>query len=446
MNRALRIGAGAGFSGDRIEPALELVQHGQLDYLGFECLAERTIGLAQAARQADSSAGFDPLLIRRMETVLPAAHARGIRIITNMGAANTLGAAQATVAVARACGLQGLKVAAVVGDDVLDLIRNGDFQLIDREGRSSDIRASTVSANAYLGAEGIVKALEMDADVVITGRVCDPALFLAPLIHEFGWKADDWDLLGRGTLVGHLLECAGQLTGGYFADPGFKDVPNLARLGFPLAEVAQDGSAIFTKVDGSGGRIDAATCKEQLLYEVLDPSAYVQADVIADFRSVEISELGTNRVRVSGGRGHARTDTLKVSISYEDGFVGHGQIAYAGPGARARAELAFEIVCERLKIIGAAATDLKLDLIGINALNRTGITDLFEPAEVVARISGRSAELTGAEALVAEIESLYTNGPAGGGGASGSCRKVLAVASTLIPRDAVNPTVEMLVA
>jgi hypothetical protein len=446
MTRTLRIGAGAGFSGDRIEPALELVEKGSLDYLGFECLAERTIGLAQAARQSDPFAGFDPLLVRRMKTVLPAAHARGVKIITNMGAANTLGAAQATIAVARSSGLKGLRVAAVLGDDVLEFVRGEDFPLTDREGSSADIRASIISANAYLGAEGIVRALELGADVVITGRVCDPALFLAPLIHEFGWRMDDWEMLGRGTLIGHLLECAGQLTGGYFADPGFKDVPGLARLGFPLAEVAQDGSATFTKIVGSGGRIDAATCKEQLLYEVLDPAAYVQADVIADFCNVEIEDLGGDRVRVLGGQGHVRTDTLKVSISYEDGFVGRGQIAYAGPGARDRAELAFEIIRERLELTAISVSDLTLDLIGVNALSRVTARGVSEPREVVARISGRTNDQASAEALVAEIEALYTNGPAGGGGAIGNVRRVLAVASTLIPRDAVHPSVEMLVA
>lgn len=446
MTRVVRLGAGAGFSGDRIEPALELVENGRLDYLSFECLAERTIGLAQAARLSDPSAGFDPLLTRRMTAVLPAAHARGVKIITNMGAANTLGAAHATVAVARSLGLHGLKVAAVIGDDVLELIHGSDFQLTDRKGKISDIRSSMVSANAYLGAYGIVNALALGADVVITGRVCDPALFLAPLIHEFGWKADDWDMLGRGTLIGHLLECAGQLTGGYFADPGFKDVPSLARLGFPLAEVSADGSAIFTKVAGSGGRLDAATCKEQLLYEVLDPAAYVQADVIADFCAVEIDDLGDNQVRVAGGRGHARTDTLKVSVSYEDGFIGQGQIGYAGPGALKRAELAFEIIRERLHLTEVAVSELTLDLVGVNALTRTTPDSFVEPHEVVARISGRATDQRSAEALVAEIEALYTNGPAGGGGASGNVRKILAIASTLVPRDIVQPTVELLVA
>lgn len=441
----IRIGAGAGFSGDRIEPALELVEHGELDYLAFECLAERTIGLAQAARQIDSMAGFDPLLERRMREVLPAANRRGVRIITNMGAANTTGAAEAVVHIARAEGLHGMKVAAVSGDDVLEAIQSGDYPLLDRPGSSRDIQHAIVSANAYLGVDGIVDALGQGADVVITGRVCDPALFLAPLVHEFGWKMDDWDMLGRGTLVGHLLECAGQLTGGYFADPGRKDVADLARLGFPFADVSADGSATFSKVAGSGGLLTAATCKEQMLYEVLDPGAYVQADVVADFRNVGISEIGRDAVSVRGACGRQRTSTLKVSISYEDGYVGQGQIAYAGPGAQARAELAFEIVCERLRITGIKVTDLTLDLIGINAFDKTRTDSRGLGNEVIARISGRADNAAAAERIGAEVEALYTNGPAGGGGAISSVRRVLAIASTLIPRELVRSHTEMVV-
>ncbi|WP_374283087.1 acyclic terpene utilization AtuA family protein [Novosphingobium sp.] len=444
MSRTIRIGAGAGFSGDRIEPALELVEYGDLDYLAFECLAERTIGLAHAARLRDGRAGFDPLLERRMRTILPVARARGVRIITNMGAANPLGAAEAIVAIAREFGLNGLKVAAVLGDDVADIVGRGDFPLLDRTGTSRDLTDVMVSANAYLGAGGIVAALAQGADVVVTGRVCDPALFVAPMIHEFGWAMDDWELLGRGTLVGHLLECAGQLTGGYFADPGRKDVRGLSRLGFPFADVGEDGLATFSKVAASGGRLDSLTCKEQVLYEVLDPSAYLQADVTADFSGVEVEELGPDLVAVRGGTGHPRPDTLKVSISYEDGWVGQGQICYAGPGAQARAELAFAIVRERLALSGAAVNDLTLDLIGINSLARTGGSTRSEPSEIMARISGRAADQATAECIGAEVEALYTNGPAGGGGASGSTRKVLAVASTLIPRDNVRCRVTMI--
>lgn len=444
--RTIRIGAGAGFSGDRIEPALELVEHGALDYLAFECLAERTIALAQAARRIDPDVGYDPLLETRMRAVLPAARARGVRIVTNMGAANPLGAARHVAQVARELGLGGVRIAAVLGDDVLDIVRSGTFPLTDRAGTSQDIEPVMVSANAYLGAEGIVAALAGDADVVITGRVGDPALFLGPLIHAFGWEMDDWERLGRGTVIGHLLECAGQVTGGYFADPGFKDVPGLARLGFPFADVKEDGSAVLGKVAGSGGCLSVATCKEQLLYEILDPAAYLQADVVADFRSVTFEQLGPDRVMVRGGSGHARTDTLKVSIGYEDGFVGEGQISYAGPGAVARGRLALAIVEERLRLTGVPVADLRSELIGIDSTDRTGAYAGMEPREVRVRIAGRAPTRAAAERIGAEVEALYTNGPFGGGGAVATVREVLAVASTLVNRARVTPIVHYEVA
>lgn len=440
----LRIGAGAGFSGDRIEPALDLLEHGDLDYLAFECLAERTIGLAQAARAADPEAGFDPLLEARMRRALPLAAPRGVRIITNMGAANTLGAARKVTQIARELGLAGYRTAAVMGDDVLDLVLAGDYPLIDRPGTSRDLGDAIVSANAYLGAQGIVMALEQGADTVITGRVCDPALFLGPLAHEFGWSFDDWTMLGQGTVIGHLLECAGQVCGGYFADPGEKDVPDLARLGFPYADVARDGTAILGKLADSGGRLDTMTVKEQLLYEILDPAAYLQADVNADFRNVGIEQTGPDQVRVSGGKGAPAPDTLKVSIAYHDGYVGEGQISYAGPGAAARGRLAIEIVQERLRIIGAQVDELRCDLIGMDAVDRRGHG--AEPAEVRVRISARTPSTAAAAAIGAEVEALYTNGPMGGGGVTRSVRKVLAVASTLIPRALVQTRVHMEIA
>lgn len=444
--RIIRIGAGAGFSGDRIEPALELVEHGALDYLAFECLAERTIALAHAARRTNPNAGFDPLLEDRMRAVLPAAHARGVRIVTNMGAANPIGAARLVTRIARELGLTGLRTAAVTGDDVLDIIRAGDFPLIDRPGRSGDLGDAIVSANAYLGAGGIVEALAGGADVVITGRVGDPALFLGPLIHEFGWAMDDWERLGRGTVVGHLLECAGQVTGGYFADPGIKDVPDLARLGFPFADVSDDGSAVLGKVDGSGGCLTCATCKEQLLYEILDPAGYLQADVVADFTGVSFELKAPDRVHVRGGTGRPKPDTVKVSIGYEDGFVGEGQISYAGPGAVARGQLALDVVRERLKMTGVPISDLRCELIGLNAIDRTGQVNGPKPREVRVRVAGRTPTRTAAERISAEVEALYTNGPFGGGGAVSSVREVLAVASTLLDRTQIVPSVQYEVA
>jgi hypothetical protein len=366
--KPIRIGAGAGYSGDRIEPAVELAEHGNIDYLIFECLAERTIALAQRARRQDPTAGYDPLLAVRMRAVLPLCHARGIRIVTNMGAANPLAAAQKTREIAQSLGLHGLKIAAVLGDDVLDLIQQGDY--LDEQGLPlKRLGERMLSANAYLGAQPIVDALAQGANIVITGRAADPALVLAPLIHEFGWAMDDWARLGQGTLVGHLLECAGQVSGGYFADPGYKDVANLARLGFPIGEVLQDGSLVISKVDGSGGAITAATCKEQMLYEIHDPASYLTPDVVADFSAVSIEESGSDRVALRGATGRARPETLKVSVGHVDSFIGEGQMSYAGPGALARARLALDIVRERLSITNVRASELRFELLGVDALH-----------------------------------------------------------------------------
>lgn len=444
--KTIRIGSGAGYSGDRIEPALELAEHGDIQYLGFECLAERTIALAQQARLADPDGGYDPLLTARMEAVLAACVRRGIRIVTNMGAANPVGAAREIARIARRHGLSGLRIAAVTGDDVLHQVTQGDFPLLERAGSVAALNETVISANAYLGVEPIVEALRGGADIVVTGRVADPALFMAPLVHEFGWALDDWPMLGRGTVVGHLLECAGQITGGYFADPGYKDVADLARLGFPLAEVRADGSAIVTKVAGSGGTVSLRSCKEQLLYELHDPARYYQPDVVADFSGVRLEQDGTDRVAVSGGGGTARPDTLKVSVGYLDSFVGEGQISYAGPGALARGRLGLEIVRERLKLTGVQASELRFDIIGVDSLHRGPQGDVPEPPEVRIRVAGRTASMAEAVRIGNEVETLYTNGPAGGGGAAKSARQVLAVVSTLIPRDQVRAAVSYEVA
>jgi len=447
--KTLRIGSGAGYSGDRVEPAVELAEHGELDYLIFECLAERTIALAQQARLSDPDAGYDPLLSERMRRVLPfvgrTAGSRRLRVITNMGAANPLSAAREVRRIAAELGLSGLKVAALTGDDVLAALQTDASRLMDNGMTLASLGDRLISANAYLGAEGIVQALEADADVVITGRVADPSLFLAPQMFEFGWAADDWTLLGRGTLVGHLLECAGQISGGYFADPGFKDVPDLARLGFPLAEVNAAGQATITKVEGSGGRIDTATCTEQLIYEVHDPSAYLTPDVSADFSGVSFQTDAENRVQVAGADGRTRPETLKVSVGYLDGWIGEGQISYGGPGALARAQLAREVVLERLRLTGVIVEDLRAELIGVDALHGSelGSRATAEPWEVRLRIAARCVERSEAVRVGNEVETLYTNGPYGGGGATKAVRQVVAVASLFLSREAVNPVIHL---
>ncbi|MBV8849669.1 MAG: DUF1446 domain-containing protein [Methylobacteriaceae bacterium] len=428
----VRIGSGAGYSGDRIEPAVELAEKGDIDYLVFECLAERTIALAQQARMKDPAAGYEPLLPARMRAVLPTWHAKKIRIVTNMGAANPIAAAEATREIARALGLKGVRIAAITGDDILAAAKAADVPLEDG-GTINQLGNRTISANAYIGARPIADALADGAHIVITGRAADPALFLGPLLHEFDWAMDDWDMLGQGTVVGHLLECAGQITGGYFADPGVKDMPDLARLGFPIGEVREDGELVVTKVAGSGGRVTPATVKEQLLYEIHDPTRYFQPDVIADFSAVRIEEIGPDRIRVVGGRGAPKTGLLKTSVGYLDSFVGEGQISYAGPGAVARGKLALDIVRERLALTGVAMNESRFELIGVNALHGDRAMEAAEPYEVRVRVAGRTDSLAEATRIGNEVETLYTNGPAGGGGAWKSAREIVAVASTLVP-------------
>jgi hypothetical protein len=435
----IRIGSGAGYSGDRIEPAVELVEKGDIQYLIFECLAERTIAIAQQAKMKDPNAGYDGLLTQRMEAVLLRCKEKGIKIITNMGAANPIAGAQKIKEIAQQLGISGLKIAAVTGDDVVDVVRDGDYTILETGEKLSTIKDNIVSANAYLGTGPIVEALRGGADVIITGRVADPALFMAPLMYEFNWSEENWDIMGQGTVIGHLLECAGQITGGYFADPGYKDVQGLARLGFPIAQVQEDGTFVITKVPGSGGKVTLATCKEQLLYEIHNPAAYITPDVVADFTGVHFTEVGENEIQVTGGKGQPKTEFLKASIGYVDSYMGEGQISYAGPGAVNRGKLALEIVEERLKLIGVQCQELKLDLIGIDSLHGSNLSKSeHEPYEVRARVTGRTQSMKEAVRIGNEVETLYTNGPAGGGGATKSAKQVVAMVSALVPRALIN--------
>jgi hypothetical protein len=326
----LRIGAGAGFAGDRIDPAVDLATRGRLDFLCFECLAERTLAYGHLARMADPGKGFDPRIERRLGAVLQACAANGTTIITNMGVANPRAAGRVTVELAKRMGL-ALRIAVVEGDDLTATV-------------ARDFEERVVGANAYLGAQAIIPALDHEPHVVITGRVADPSLYVAPLAHRLGWKLDDWHHLGAGTAIGHLLECTTQVTGGYFADPPFKTVPNMAFLGFPYAEVEDDGSGVVTKLDGTGGVVDERTVKEQLLYEVHDPRAYLTPDVTADFSGAKLSQQAPDRVGIAGITGRARPEKLKVIVGFDGGFLAEAEFSYAGPGAATRAELAASIV------------------------------------------------------------------------------------------------------
>jgi hypothetical protein len=434
--KPFRIGAGAGYSGDRIDPAQDLAERGELDALVFECLAERTIALAQLRRANDPQQGYDPLLRERMRAVLPACVRQGVTIITNMGAANPLAAGEAIVQVARELKLPRLRVAVVTGDDVLPWMLAHDEPLLDSGDGVRSLHGRLISANAYLGADALLPALQSGADVVVTGRVADPALFLAPLMHHFGWKADDWQRMGQGIVVGHLLECAAQVSGGYIADPGFVDVPRLHDVGFPLAEVQADGRCVITKLPGTGGRVDRLTCTAQLLYELEDPARYLQPDVVADFSGVRLAEAGADRVAVEGATGRERPAHLKATLGYRDGYIGEGQISYAGPGARARGELAQDILEERLKRLGMDGMEHRTELIGVNAMHGPALGADREPYEVRVRLAVRTPSRAEAELAGQEVEALYLNGPGGGGGVTQSVREVVAAASALVPREA----------
>ena len=428
MGEGLRIGSGAGFSGDRLDAALALAEHGALDYLILECLAERTIALAQLQRHKDTNSGYDPRLARRIEQLLPVLKRKGTRLISNLGAANPLAAADLIVDIARRQKLR-VKVAVVTGDDVLARLP-GDARTME-DGVPLSRYAPLVSANAYLGADALLPALATGADIVITGRVADPSLFVAPIVHHYGWPAKDYDRIARATCVGHLLECAGQICGGYFADPGLKDVPNMAWLGYPYADVDSDGGAVIGKVPGTGGCITLATAKEQLLYEVTDPHAYVTPDVIADFTTVRFREVGPDRIEVRGAAGHGRPEQLKVSVGYHSGYVGEGEIGYAGTNAPARARLAGEIVRERLE---GQFAEMRIDLIGSTSLHGRSLASGENPYEVRLRVAARAPTAEQAGLVGEEVEALYTNGPAGGGGARRYVREQVGIVSMLIDR------------
>jgi hypothetical protein len=414
----MRLGTGAGFSADRLDPAVDLVAKGGLDAIVFECIGERTLAFGHRDRMARPDAGYNPLLERRLRKVLPLCVEHGTRLITNMGVANPRAAAARAAEVARDLGLRGLRIAAVEGDDVRALI-DEHTPLPDTGVTVGEVGRPLVGANAYLGADAILPALEAEADVVITGRIADPSLFLAPLRHAFGWAADDWPRLGAGTLVGHLMECAAQITGGYFADPGCKEVPNLAYVGFPIAEVAADGGAVITKLTDAGGMVTLETVKEQLLYEVHDPAAYVTPDVVADFSRVGLRQDGPDRVAVGGAGGRARPALLKVTVAFDGGLLAEAGISYAGAGARARAELAGAIVRERMVALHGCNAPLRVDLIGVDALHGTARAYPSDALDVRLRAALRADAREQAELLLWEVESLLCCGPAGGGGYRG---------------------------
>lgn len=446
--KSIRIGSGAGYAGDRLEPSLELIAKGNLDYICYECLAERTIALGQQAKLKNPAKGYNDLLAYRMEHALPLCWEQGVTLITNMGAANPEAAANQCVEIARRQGLHGMRISCVTGDDLLSHVEKYlDAQVWETGKTVRNLPGKVVSANVYAGVDGMLKALEQDADVIITGRVADPSLFLAPVVFSFGWSLTDWDKLGKGTMMGHLLECAGHVTGGYFADPGKKDVPDLHRLGFPIGEISEDGSFFITKVADAGGMVTPQTCAEQICYEIHDPENYLTPDVVADFKQVSFRQLDKDKVRAEGGSGKPRPDKFKCSIGYQDCFIGEGEISYGGPGCVARGRLALDVLEKRLAMVAPDKfRELKFDLIGCDSLfwNPQQAKD-GQPSEVRVRVVGRADDAETAQLIGNEVEALYTNGPAGGGGAVKQIREIISMASILVDRADVTSKVQTFV-
>ncbi|TFY97796.1 acyclic terpene utilization AtuA family protein [Ramlibacter rhizophilus] len=443
----LRIGCGAGFSGDRWDAGLPvartLAAQGGPAVLMYETLAERTLALAQLRRRVQPDAGWEPSLANYLRPVLALCVKAGIPIVGNFGAANPAGAGRQLQLLAQELGLGPLKVAVVEGDDLMAALAPDALQsLLPESLRGREL----VSANAYLGAREIAQALRAGAQVVVTGRVADPSLALGPLLAHFGWAEDDWDRIAAGTMAGHLLECGAQVTGGYFADPGFKDVPGLADVGFPILEVHADGRMVVGKADGTGGLVDRRTVTEQLLYEIHDPRAYLTPDVVADLGEVEVTRLAKDRVEVRGVRGHPAPPTLKATVCYEGGWLAEGEISYAGPNAAARARLAAQVVRERAGRMPEPPVALRCDLVGAASVFADDAGRWWDGAalpasapEIRLRVAGACASREQAAALAHEVTALYTCGPAGGGGVRTQLTPRLHSDSCYVPREWLAP-------
>ncbi len=440
LREVFRVGCGAGFSGDRLDAALPvvrtLIRHGGPACLIYETLAERTLAIAQLRRGQDPEAGFEPRLAAFLRPVLALCLGHGITIVGNFGAANPAAAARCIAALAAELGLPEPRIAVIHGDDLCGPADRG--WLTEAIGREQ-VATTLVSANAYLGAARITEAIQAGAQIVVAGRVVDSALVLGPAAAHFGWSWDDWDRLARATMAGHLLECGAQVTGGYFADPGYKDVPDLARVGFPIAEIDADGHCVVAKADDTGGRVDVATVTEQLLYEIQDPAAYLTPDVVADITGAWLESAGPDRVALRGVVGHPRPPRLKVNVCYEGGWLAEGEISYAGPGAEARARLAAAVLVERL-----AGQRLRVDLIGALSLfgddagRQLATTSDGGAEDIRLRVATTDSDKARAEGLLQEVDSLYTCGPAGGGGVRTALRPRLMTMSCLVPRERVE--------
>lgn len=443
--KRVRIGSGSAWSRDRFEPAYDLVERGDIGYLCYDAMSEVTQSIAQVARIGDSSVPpYDPSLRQRVAPILKQCVERGIKIITNGGWMDPVAAADEVARIGRELGLPKLKVSAVTGSDLTDRVADLGLSFIEDGKPVAGVRDRIVSAEAYLGAEGIIECLKAGADVIVTSRVGDACAYLAALAHEFGWRIDDHHKMARGMIVGHLLECGAQVTGGCFADPGYKDVPDIANLGNPIVEV-DENRIVISKLPGTGGVVSEATCKEQLLYEVQNPALYYCPDVIVDMTKVQFRQIGENQVEVSiDNAGKPKTPTLKALVGLLEGYIAEEMVLFAGPGAMARAELTKHLLLERFKKINLKATEIRMDYVGLNAVHRESSPPppQAEPYEIILRIAIKTESKAEASRLGIEVDPLAVNGVSGigkwGTFSPGSrIRQIVGLNSVLVPRDEV---------
>jgi hypothetical protein len=417
--RVLRLGCGSGFGTDYLEGAVDLVTRGNVDYLIFDWISERT--LIEATRwKLEGGVGYDPEMEDRLRVLLPLCAAAGVKIITNWGAADVETAAFRTQAIAQEIGVGDIRIAYILGSDVLSVVEQTDPVCAESERPISELGSPVVAAHAYQGAVPIVKALAGGADIVISGRAGDSAQYLAPMMHEFGWSPEDWRLIGKGLAIGHIVECGPHATGGYFADPGVKDVPYLYRVGLPIAEVRPNGDAIITKLPGTGGVCSIRTCTEQIVYEIGDPSRYIHTDGVVDFSSTTLREDEPDRVLVTGTEGSERPPMVKVNLGIREGFSGVCQTVYSGTGAYSKARLAASIVVARLATAKGLPEDevrtlLDIGYIGVNSVFdwTDAERDADELREVGLRICGRFSTRAEAQQLVNYMFALSSAGPSG---------------------------------
>jgi Acyclic terpene utilisation family protein AtuA len=453
MKEKIRVAAGQGFWGDLPDAPVRQVEGGPIDYLMLDYLAEVTMSIMQKQKARDPKAGYARDFVPLMKQILPACVRRNIKVTANAGGVNVHGCAAAVSDVARESGLSGkLKIGVVTGDDILDrlddLIARGiELRNMDTDEPLVTVRDRIQSANAYLGAQPIVTALNQGAQIVVTGRATDTGLTLAPLIHEFGWALDDWDRLAAGTIAGHIIECGAQCSGGN-CQYQWQSIPDLANVGFPIAEATPEGVFIITKHAATGGRVNVPSIKEQLVYEMGDPHEYITPDCVADFTTIQLVDDGVDRVRVFGIKGRPATDSLKVSISFSAGFKAVGTLVYAWPDAYQKAKAADQILRARLDRLGLRFDQILTEFVGASATHGPLAAEPSpEAAEVQLRVGVRGNDRIAVERFTKEIAPLILTGPPAVTGFAGGRPKVEEIVAywpALIPKSEITARVDMI--